>query len=379
MKSKDTKQRLFEVMKRVAPNFTGKALNESESDYEEDRYSRAPEDSMANQRKEKDWSQYGKDPHEIDYDSDKPEEDVDEISTGLANAAASKVNPATPQQPVAEKFNKWGKSQDDWANIEGGHTERGKDLQKKANIEKKEPQGGGDTPEYMNTYDSEKPQSNINNLSQTQIDKTNADKRGDMERDVRKSIDREDGMYEGVKKKDTKQRLFEVMARLDKTFKPKLNESDAFNDAGEPLMTHQQYRDYSEPSEPEYDDSRNDYEKEQSPNEIVDEIEKHFNTILETYDDESYNFLTKGRVELNLHFYNNMVKADAEVDRTGQKDFPEINVEELAIDDLFQFFEPYRQYILTGADAEAAMDKISKQNSADSAYARQERSAMGGG
>jgi hypothetical protein len=231
----------------------------------------------------------------------------------------------------------------------------------------------------MNTYDSEKPQSNINNLSQTQIDKTNADKRGDMERDVRKSIDREDGMYEGVKKKDTKQRLFEVMARLDKTFKPKLNESDAFNDAGEPLMTHQQYRDYSEPSEPEYDDSRNDYEKEQSPNEIVDEIEKHFNTILETYDDESYNFLTKGRVELNLHFYNNMVKADAEVDRTGQKDFPEINVEELAIDDLFQFFEPYRQYILTGADAEAAMDKISKQNSADSAYARQERSAMGGG
>jgi|ERR1035437_9922266 hypothetical protein len=182
-----------------------------------------------------------------------------------------------------------------------------------------------------------------------------------------------------MKSKDSKQRLFEVMQRVDPTFKPKLNESDAFNDAGEPMMTHQQYRDYSEPAEPDYDNPQNDYEKEPSSNEIVDEIQKHFNTILETYDSESYNFLTKGRVELNLHFYNNMVTADAEVDRTGQKDFPEINVEELDINELIQFFEPYRQYILTGADAENRMTSIQKQNSADSAYARQERNAMGGG
>ena len=33
-------------------------------------------------------------------------------------------------------------------------------------------------------------------------------------------------------------------------------ENDAFNDAGEPRMTHQQYRDYSEPSEPDYDSDR---------------------------------------------------------------------------------------------------------------------------
>ena len=32
-------------------------------------------------------------------------------------------------------------------------------------------------------------------------------------------------------------------------------EGDAFNDAGEPMMTHQQFRDYSEPAEPEYDDN----------------------------------------------------------------------------------------------------------------------------
>jgi hypothetical protein len=46
---KDSKVRLFEVMKRVAPNFTGKALTES----------------------------------------------IDEISTGMANVAASKANDAT--------------------------------------------------------------------------------------------------------------------------------------------------------------------------------------------------------------------------------------------------------------------------------------------
>lgn len=56
--------------------------------------------------------------------------------------------------------------------------------------------------------------------------------------------------------KHNKQRLFEVMGRLDKTFKPDLNEGDAFNDAGEPMMTHSQFRDYSEPAEPDYDADR---------------------------------------------------------------------------------------------------------------------------
>ncbi len=59
-------------------------------------------------------------------------------------------------------------------------------------------------------------------------------------------------------KKDNRQRLFEVMERLDPTFKSKLNE-DVFNDAGEPNMTHQQFRDYTEPSEPEYNDNAVDF------------------------------------------------------------------------------------------------------------------------
>ena len=58
---------------------------------------------------------------------------------------------------------------------------------------------------------------------------------------------------------DNKQRLLEMMGKLDPTFKPILNEGNAFNDAGEPRMSHQQFRDYSEPAEPEYDDNAPDF------------------------------------------------------------------------------------------------------------------------
>jgi len=35
-----------------------------------------------------------------------------------------------------------------------------------------------------------------------------------------------------------------------------IKEGDAFNDAGEPMMTHSQFRDHSEPAEPEFDDNQ---------------------------------------------------------------------------------------------------------------------------
>lgn len=176
-------------------------------------------------------------------------------------------------------------------------------------------------------------------------------------------------------KKDNKQRLFEMMGMLDKNFKPTLNEN-AFNSAGEPNMTHQQYRDYSEPSEPDYDDrnGHDNYDRELSSNEIVREIEKHFNTLLESYNDREFSFLTKGGGEIDLFFSNNNVS----VETFDQKEFPKTNIEELDINDLFNFLEPYRQYILTGDEAKAAMERIYRQNASDAQYARQERSSMGG-
>ena len=176
-------------------------------------------------------------------------------------------------------------------------------------------------------------------------------------------------------KNDNKQRLLEMMGKLDPTFKPRLNEDNgAFNDAGEPIMTHQQYRDYSEPSEPEYDDSNN-YEREQTSDDVVKAIEKHFDTILETYGNKEYSFMTKGADgDLMLWFENNQVGAIG----IDNKKFEQQYIEELDVNELIQFLEPYRQYMLTGAEAEKQMEIIYKQNAADTRYANQEKAAMGG-
>lgn len=56
-----------------------------------------------------------------------------------------------------------------------------------------------------------------------------------------------------------------TMDDLKKNVPPKaVAENDAFNDAGEPLMTAQQYRDYGEPSEPDPDEKRYNQPSDQS-------------------------------------------------------------------------------------------------------------------
>jgi hypothetical protein len=176
-------------------------------------------------------------------------------------------------------------------------------------------------------------------------------------------------------KKNSKLRLFEMMSKIDPTFKPRLNES-AFNSAGEPMMTHNQYRDYSEPSEPDYDDNDRQYD-DLTKKEIVRQISNHFNTILNTYDGEEYYFLYRGTINNDFMLY--FTKYSVSAFGPDGKEFPETNIEELNIDELINFLEPYRQYILTGRDAEKEMDRISRQNAADDHYAKQERGMMGGG
>ena len=186
--------------------------------------------------------------------------------------------------------------------------------------------------------------------------------------------------------KSSKQLLFENMVKLNSDLKltpkghllakPKLNESDAFNDAGEPMMTHQQYRDYSEPSEPDYDE-RNDYEREQTLDDVVEELQKHFNTILDQYEDE-YSFMTTNETQGDMMVWldkRHQIGAIAPDD----KRFPEQDLDELDVNELFQFFEPYRQHILTGQDAEKEITARQRQSAQDDAYARQERWATGGG
>lgn len=175
--------------------------------------------------------------------------------------------------------------------------------------------------------------------------------------------------------KDNKKRLFEVMGKLDSSFKSKLNESDAFNDAGEPTMTHQQYREYSEPAEDDFD--MNDYEREGTPYDIIKQVGKHFNTIIPSYGGDEYTFMTTRDADgdLMIWFVNNMVNAVG----VDDKRFPEQNIEDLDINELLQFLEPYRRYMVTGEAAQKQIEQDQRDNARDAEYARQERSAMGGG
>ena len=187
-------------------------------------------------------------------------------------------------------------------------------------------------------------------------------------------------------KKYDKQRLFEVMGKVDPTFKPKLNENSAFNDAGEPLMTHQQYRDYSEPAEPEYDDEHNalyHHETEPSAFYIIPELEKYFNTTLynTTFNNENYIFMTnivrqepivfekKYKCPMYVSIYNdgefrNYVKAVT----PDCNEFEEKHYEDFDIQELFDFFEPFREFILTGQDAKDKIKKLGDKYTVDNEF-----------
>jgi len=173
---KDSKKRLFEVMSRLDKTFKP-PLNEWNFDKKKGE---------------------GKD--EEEKETKKHEEsDITELDTNSVDMDESGGHAAFTEQPVTEKFNKWGKAQDDWASIENGPANRGKDLQKKANLAKKSSpevgsgNGSSHVPEYYDSYDSETPIANTNNLTQRQIDAMNDKWRNSMQQDVRRSMNRGDG------------------------------------------------------------------------------------------------------------------------------------------------------------------------------------------
>lgn len=168
---------------------------------------------------------------------------------------------------------------------------------------------------------------------------------------------------------EEKQRILQLMCRINE---------QAFNDDGEPLMTHNQYRDYSEPSDPEYDNNGHDgYEREQTKEDIVKGLENDFNTILEPYEDE-YTFLTTVGTDGDIMIWfteNNQVGG---VCPDGEK-FDEEDIEDVNIDDLIKFFEPYRNQILNTEEAEKELNRRSDERARDWEYEKQERAATGAG
>ena len=165
-----------------------------------------------------------------------------------------------------------------------------------------------------------------------------------------------------------KERLFEMMGKINPNFKPKLNEN-VFNDAGEPNMSHSQARDYTEPAEPDYDDNSPD--GVQDFNSIVKQLENVFDTILVKSDD--YNeFLSSGH-DIMLYDDKGRLELFIDTEKKYDKYFDDVN-----INDLIEIIRPYENTISKGMDAEKEINNYHSDVSASNYYDRQERTSLSG-
>jgi hypothetical protein len=98
-----------------------------------------------------------------------------------------------------------------------------------------------------------------------------------------------------------KQILSEQFKRMQK-LAGIITESSAFNDAGEPMMTHNQFRDYSEPSEDDDDKYNND--EINISKEFINEMKKN-NIFVETFDGEEYFIRCKEHEDFMIYFKDN--------------------------------------------------------------------------
>lgn len=165
----------------------------------------------------------------------------------------------------------------------------------------------------------------------------------------------------------SKDRLFEMMGKLDPNFKPRLNE-DVYNDAGEPNMTHSQARDYTEPAEPEYNDNSPDGVSDF--NSITKELENVFDTILYNVEDGHKDFQSKNH-DIMLYGDNGKLELYIDTEKKYENYFDDVNIEELV-----ELIKPYENTILKGHEAERGMDSISSDAADGRDYARHERSSL---
>jgi len=117
-------------------------------------------------------------------------------------------------------------------------------------------------------------------------------------------------IQEEVEKLHKRTLLENKKARIEKQLKL-LKEDGPFNDDGEPLMTHQQYNDYSEPSEEDFED-RDNYDEDEDYDRIKylsKELKKN-DIFLETYDDQEYFIRCKGKMYFEFYTQGNSFITD---------------------------------------------------------------------
>lgn len=93
-----------------------------------------------------------------------------------------------------------------------------------------------------------------------------------------------------------------TLGELKSLVKRMINESMAYNDAGEPMMTHRQYMDYSEPSEPDFDDTDNN-QGENIEKWLSRELKEN-DILLETFNGNEYFIRCKTYMDFLIYFIN---------------------------------------------------------------------------
>lgn len=164
-----------------------------------------------------------------------------------------------------------------------------------------------------------------------------------------------------------------------------------FNDAGEPMMTHNQYRDYSEPNEDNTDDSYYEDYHDSTPFSIIKELEGYFNTKLKynksgDYHSAEFPLKIKGlyiHLEFNDIFkttqsiynpnnYDKTKRTEVGVVAEGYLDGKKIEdwkswdyVDDVDFDDLTRFLKPYKELMFTGEEAKKEVKKRIQKDSDD--------------
>lgn len=119
----------------------------------------------------------------------------------------------------------------------------------------------------------------------------------------------------------------------------------AFNDAGEPLMTDKQYRDYSEPSEPEYDDREPDHFDDSPGGYLEHELEGH-DILLEPGIENEYSIPNTANVDFMV--WINRGKIHIDIGNTVETNQQVFDDEEKAL----RYILKYKKIFLSIDDAE---------------------------
>ena len=164
----------------------------------------------------------------------------------------------------------------------------------------------------------------------------------------------------------SKQILSEEFRRMQK-LAGIITESPAFNDDGEPLMTHNQYRDYNEPSEDDEDDRYND--EIDISKEFINEMKKN-NIFVETFNGQEYFIRCKENEDFMIYFIDDENIEIYDTKNNGQK-------QEFRYQDAVDYVLKNKEHLLTFDESIRERNKEFEIDAQDRKNNRAERGGYG--